>query len=129
VSSRSLRSIATIGIAAATLATAQIGAWQTPPPVERQELSQQETELRVKAETARRLSVRPDEVRVIEASARVWPDAGLGCNARRGVLEPSPTRGFRIVAEATGRRLTFHTDRHGRLLRCITRAAPLDPIK
>jgi hypothetical protein len=112
----------------AVIGIAPLGAWQAPPAQPR-ELSKQETELRVKAEAARRFRVRPEEVSVIETSERVWPDAGLGCNARRGVLEPSPTAGFRVIAEAGGRRLTFHTDRHGRLLRCISRPTPLDPIK
>jgi hypothetical protein len=111
------------------VAVIPVGASQAPSVGQRDELLQQETEARVKAETARRLRVRPEDVRVIETSARVWPDAGLGCNARRGILDPSPTPGFRIVAEAGGRKLTFHTDRHGRLLRCITRPTPMDPIQ
>jgi hypothetical protein len=119
----------TIGITAATMATAPVAAWQQAPATPGVELSQKETELRVRAETARRLGVRTEDVRLIEVSARVWPDAGLGCNARRGVLESSPVHGFRIIAEAADRRLTFHTDRHGRLLRCTLPAKPIDRIK
>jgi hypothetical protein len=122
------RWIVAIGFVTAMIEAAPAGS-QAPPQPQPRELSQQETELRVKAEAARRLRVRPEEVRVVETSERVWPDAGLGCNARRGVLEPSPTPGFRVIAEAGGRRLTFHTDRHGRLLRCISRPTPIDPIK
>jgi hypothetical protein len=102
------------------------------PPAQnsqRVELSQQQIEMRVKEESARRLGVQAEEVRLVDVKARVWPDAGLGCNARRGVFEPSPVPGFRIIAEAGGRRLVYHTDRHGRLLRCATPTKPTDPIK
>jgi hypothetical protein len=40
-----------------------------------------------------------------------------------------PVRGFRIAAEANGRRVIYHTDRYGRLLRCSTPAKPIDRIK
>ena len=93
------------------------------------ELSQQEIELRVKADASRRLNVPAQDVRIVEAAERTWPDAGLGCSARRGVLPDARTPGFRIVIEAGARRLTYHTDRRGRLLRCTTPAKPLDPIK
>ena len=92
-------------------------------------LSQQEMEARVRIDAARRLRVTFDEVRVAETAERTWPDRGLGCNARRGVLEPTPTPGFRILVQAGTRRLTYHTDRFGRLLRCTAPTKPLDPIK
>ena len=59
------------------------------------ELTQAETELRVKNDMARRLSVRPEEVRIAESSPRIWPDAGLGCNARRGLFELMDVPGSR----------------------------------
>src|SRR5688572_33316118 len=102
---------------------------QTAAPTPPGELTQQETELRVKADVSRRLDVPAQDVRVVESAGRTWPDAGLGCNARRGVLPESRTPGFRIIVEAGTRRLTYHTDKRGRLLRCATPAKPLDPIK
>ena len=92
-------------------------------------MSQDEMEVRVRADAARRLRVTVDEVRVAETAERTWPDRGLGCNARRGVFEPAPTPGYRIIVQAGNRRLTYHTDRSGRLLNCAAPAKPLDPIK
>jgi hypothetical protein len=93
------------------------------------ELTQIEIERRVKDDMARRGGLRADDVRIIESRARVWPDAGLGCNARRGVFEPAQVPGFEIVAEAGGRRFVYHTDRRGRLLRCSTPRKPIDRIQ
>jgi hypothetical protein len=118
-----------VAVVGAATAVSSLMAQQDATPRQDVELTQPETELRVKAETARRLGVRADDVRVVESEARTWPDAGLGCNARRGVLEPMPVRGFRITAEANGRRVVYHTDRYGRLLRCSTPAKPIDRIK
>ena len=93
------------------------------------ELTQAEMELRVKNDMAKRLGLRPGEVRIAESSARIWPDAGLGCNARRGVFEQADVPGFEIVAEAGGRRVVYHADRRGRLLRCSTPRKPIDRIQ
>jgi hypothetical protein len=93
------------------------------------ELTQIEIERRVKDDVARRGGLRADDVRIVESRARVWPDAGLGCNARRGVFEPAHVPGFEIVAEAGGRRSVYHTDRRGRLLRCSTPRKPIDRIQ
>lgn len=86
-------------------------------------------EVRVRTDAARRLRVTFEEVRVAETAERTWPDRGLGCNARRGVLEPTPTPGFRILVQAGATRLTYHTDRFGRVLRCAVPTKPLDLIK
>ena len=92
-------------------------------------MSQQEMEARVRIDAARRLQVTVDEIQIAETVERTWPDRGLGCNARRGVLEPAPTPGFRILVQAGTQRLTYHTDRFGRVLHCTTPTKPLDRIK
>jgi hypothetical protein len=92
-------------------------------------MSQEEIEVRVRTDAARRFRTTLEAVQVAETAERTWPDRGLGCHARRGVLEPTPTPGFRILVQAGTRRLTYHTDRFGRLLRCTPPAKPLDPIK
>ena len=92
-------------------------------------MSQQEMEARVRIDAARRLQVTVDEIQIAETVERTWPDRGLGCNARRGVFEPTPTPGFRILVQAGTQRLTYHTDRFGRVLRCTTPTKPLDRIK
>ena len=99
------------------------------PAETRVELSEEETARRVKADLARRLKLDAAAVRTVETASRTWPDAGLGCNARRGVLDPTAVPGFRIVVEANGRQFVYHADRFGRLLRCATPAKPLDRIK
>ena len=110
-------------LAAATAGAGQDDARPVKP------LSQAEAETLVRADAARRLKVTLGEVRIAETTERTWPDRGLGCNARRGVLEPMPTPGYRIVVHAGTRRLTYHTDRLGRMLRCAAPVKPLDPIK
>ena len=92
-------------------------------------MSQQEMEARVRIDAARRLQVTVDEIQIAETVERTWPDRGLGCNARRGVLEPARTPGFRILVQAGTQRLTYHTDRFGRVLHCTTPTKPLDRIK
>jgi hypothetical protein len=112
----------TLAVAATTVLAAQ----EKGQP---KELTQTEVELRVKSEMAKRLGLRLEEIRIAETSPRVWPDAGLGCNARRGLFEPERTPGFEIVAEANGRRDVYHADRRGRLLRCSTPRKPIDRIQ
>jgi hypothetical protein len=111
----------------AALGTAALAAQEKS--AEPGELTQIEIERRVKDDTARRGRLRADDVRIIESRARIWPDAGLGCNTRRGVFEPEQIPGFEIVAEAGGRRFVYHTDRRGRLLRCSTPRKPIDRIQ
>jgi hypothetical protein len=110
----------------AALGTAALAQEKSAAPGE---LTQIEIERRVKDDVARQGRLRADDVRIIESRERVWPDAGLGCNARRGVLEPAQVPGFEIVAEAGGRRVVYHTDRRGKLLRCSTPRKPIDRIQ
>jgi len=89
--------------------------------VEPEPMSRQEMEVRVRIDASRNLHVAFNEVRVLQVSERTWPDERLGCSARKRPVDPAPTPGFRIVARAKATRLTYHTDRAGRVLRC---AAP-----
>jgi hypothetical protein len=93
------------------------------------ELSLAETEERVKADVAQRAKLEPEALRVVESADKTWPDAGLGCMARRGVLGRSPVSGYRVVVAAGERRFTYHTDRHGKLQPCDKPAKPLDRIE
>ncbi len=90
--------------------------------VQQELMSQQEMEVRVRIDAARRLRVAFEHVRVLEVAGQTWPDERLGCNARKGAVDPHPTPGFRIVARAKASRLTYHTDRAGRVLRCAVPA-------
>jgi hypothetical protein len=83
-------------------------------------MSQQEMEVRVRIEASRTNKVDFEEVTVLETTGQTWPDEGLGCHARKGEAEAEakPTQGFRIVAKVKTKRLTYHTDRAGRVVTC-----------
>ena len=121
-----IRSVLAFLFATLAVASASGGQADVSPTVP---LSREEIEARVRIDAAGRLRVTLDEIKIAETAERTWPDRGLGCNARRGVLEPAPTPGFRILVQAGTRRLTYHTDRFGRMLRCAVPPKPLDPIK
>jgi hypothetical protein len=124
-----LRACGAAALAATAIAVteARLAVAQDSEPVV--ELSQAQTELKVREDVARRFRLPVAEVRVVESASRTWPDRGLGCAARRGVFEPMEVPGFRIVAEAGSRRFVYHTDRSGRLVRCPTTSKPLDRIQ
>ena len=76
-------------------------------------------ESRVRIDASRQLKVAFDDVRVLETLERTWPDDRLGCGERSAShTEPASTSGFRIVLKVDSRRLTYHTDRFGRVLQC-----------
>jgi hypothetical protein len=91
------------------------------------EVSRAETETLVKRDLAQRLKVRTDQLRLISASDRVWADANLECNARKGLLEQTPTPGFVFTLAYGGRQYVYHTDRKGHIRRCDP-GKPLAPI-
>jgi hypothetical protein len=82
------------------------------------ELSRTETESRARGDLSARRGVVVSDVKVVASDARTWPDRRLGCVTRRGIEEPVPVPGYRIVLEADGVRETYHTDRWGRIVRC-----------
>lgn len=90
-------------------------------------VSRAETEARVKQDLAQRLKVRPDQIRVITASDRMWEDATFGCVARKGLVEPMPIPGFAFTLDYGGKQYAYHTDRNGRFRRCDT-GKPRAPI-
>jgi hypothetical protein len=87
-------------------------------PAGGRELTRTETESRARQDLTVRLAVPARDVHIVASDARAWPDQRLGCGARRGVEEPAPVPGYRIVLEADGRRYTYHTDLAGRIMRC-----------
>ena len=81
-------------------------------------MSRQEMESRVRIDASRTLHVAFEHVRVVEVAERTWPDARLGCDSRERPAEAEPTPGFRVVVKVKTRRVTYHTDRAGRVVRC-----------
>jgi hypothetical protein len=86
-------------------------------------------EASVRKDLAERLKVPLESVRVADVQERTWPDARLGCASRRGLDEPQPVRGFRVVLSVDDRRHIYHTDRGGRFVRCDRPGKPLGPIE
>ena len=66
------------------------------------------------------LDIPADEVTALAVEAVEWPDSSLGCpepgNAYLQVLTP----GYRVVLEAGGQQVTYHTDRRDppNMVRC-----------
>jgi hypothetical protein len=89
-------------------------------------MSRQEMESRVRIDAARTLQVAFEDVRVVEAAERTWPDDRLGCKTREQPAEAAPIPGFRIVVKVKAKRVTYHTDRAGRVVRCAARPFQLD---
>ena len=96
------------------------------PPVS---LTKSEVEKRVLSAASERLGIAVNELRVLSADERTWPDRHLGCVARRGLAEPDPTPGYLFVLDAEGSRQSYHTDRAGRIVRCPSAGKPLGPIQ
>jgi hypothetical protein len=78
-----------------------------------------ETEALVKRDLAGRLKVDVEQVRVVSASDRTWPDSNLGCG-RKGLVEPSPVPGYAFTLEHRGTQYEYHSDRNGKFKRCQT---------
>ena len=108
---------------AALTAAGVLGKPAVVQPVEL--MSRQEMESRVRIDASRTLLVAFDDVRVIEVSERTWPDERLGCITREQPAEAAPTPGFRVVVKVKTNRVTYHTDRAGRVVRC---AAPAEKL-
>jgi hypothetical protein len=95
--------------------------------VEDSSKSRAATEALVKQDLAKQLKVRTDQLTLVSATDRTWPDANLGCNARRGLAEPAPTPGFAFTLAHDGKQYVYHTDRTGRFRRCDP-GKPIAPI-
>jgi hypothetical protein len=92
-------------------------------------LTKSELAKRVLSAASDHLGIAVNDLRVLSADERTWPDRHLGCAARRGLSEPEPTPGYRFVVEAEGTRQSYHTDLSGRIVRCPTARKPLGPIQ
>ncbi|MGD9599114.1 MAG: hypothetical protein AB7G76_05895 [Steroidobacteraceae bacterium] len=65
---------------------------------------------RVKADAATRLGVDPAAVTLVSAEAVTWSDGSLGCRTPGEMAIQVLTPGFRVVVDAGGTRLVYHTD-------------------
>jgi hypothetical protein len=69
---------------------------------------------------ARRSSVPPDRIDVIEAAATVWPNSAMGCPQPGMAYLQVPSDGARILLEADGRRYAYHYGGRRGLFLCET---------
>lgn len=95
------------------------------------EKTQAETEALVRADWAAHLKVsaHEHELKVDEAKSRTWADRSLGCGERKGLEEPTPVPGYEFTLSYADKKVTYRTDRHGRLVRCSKPGKPLGPIR
>ena len=63
------------------------------------------------ADAAAQTGVASDAIRVIQVEMREWPSSALGCEKPGMGYAQVITPGYRIVLEAGGRTLEYHTDR------------------
>jgi len=87
-----------------------------------------ETETLAREDLARSLRLDAADVLVLRSSPRTWPDASLGCLARKGFEEPKAVAGYEVVLGHEEKRYTYRADRFGHLRLCDTPPKPLDRI-
>lgn len=85
-------------------------------------------EAAVTADLASALGVSVERIQVTEAVEQTWPDQGLGCTDRKGVLEAAPVSGYRIILAYGGETYRYHADQAGNYVRCLESGKPLGPI-
>lgn len=90
-------------------------------------LSQAAIEDLVTSDLAALLKQPVGQIQVSSAIVRTWNDQGLGC-ARKGMYEPVPTPGYELTLTYNQQTFRYHTDLHGRIIRCIESNKRLGPI-
>jgi hypothetical protein len=70
------------------------------------------------AAIAEELGVTVDEIDVVSAEPRDWPDTSLGCPRPGEAYAEVITPGYLIVVDVAGERIEFHTDEQGTIVRC-----------
>jgi hypothetical protein len=87
-------------------------------------MSQEEMESRVRIDASRQLKVKYEDVTLVETTERTWSDNELGCKPGPSGTAAATVSGFRIAVKVDTRRLTYHTDRFGRVLQCAVAVSP-----
>lgn len=93
------------------------------------ELTVEEVTVLVRTDLASALGVAAGAINVVSSESRIWPDAGLGCMARRGQVGGPRVPGYLIVLAYADQRYAYHTDRAGAFVRCPQPLKPIDPIR
>jgi len=64
------------------------------------------------------LGVSPESVQVITIEPRDWPDSSLGCPQPDMLYAQVITPGYLVLVEVSGKRMEYHTDKLGTVVRC-----------
>lgn len=91
-----------------------------------------QTEALARTALATLLHVAESTIATAETAERTWADAQFECAPRKGVFEPVPTPGYRVVLTHDGRRYEYRADRVGTVRRCVARGPtgkPASPRK
>lgn len=72
----------------------------------------------IKADAARRRGVDPASVIIVSAEPVTWSDGALGCRAPGEIAIQVLMPGFRVIVDAGGTELVYHTDRDRRFRLC-----------
>lgn len=70
------------------------------------------------ADAAAVLGVEQDEIELADVAEVEWPDASLGCPEQGMMYAQVITPGYRVVVQAAGETLEYHTDNQGNFVRC-----------
>ena len=70
------------------------------------------------ADAADRLGIAPDEIEIVEATERQWPTSALGCPEPDGFYAQVVTPGYRVILDAAGTLLEYHTDTSDTFVLC-----------
>lgn len=71
------------------------------------------------ADAAAVLGVDAAAVELVEVTETEWPDASLGCPDPGAMYAQVITPGFRVILQAAGETLEYHTDKAGNFVRCV----------
>lgn len=69
-------------------------------------------------DAATHLGVARDQLRVVQAEPKEWPDSSLGCPQPGQMYSQIVTPGYLIVISAGAKQLEYHTDARSRVILC-----------
>jgi hypothetical protein len=70
------------------------------------------------AAIAQDLGVPPETVQVVSIEPRNWPDSSLGCPQPDMLYAQVVTPGYLVLVDVSGKRIEYHTDERGTVVRC-----------
>jgi hypothetical protein len=80
---------------------------------------------RAKEDLADQLSIRKDQISLVETIEVTWPDSSLGCPQKGVSYLQVLTPGYKIILEAGGNQYEYHSDESIQLISCPVQPAPI----